>query len=147
MAPVMISSDLTASMPDVSTMELSYISTLQVLVLIIQANQMHIFPKIKIVPLISLGVLCGDGCTIPLEKKELSWTTNNKIQKEQSNRNVGSFLETQQSEAVANNILSQTTKPDLAQYLRAALFSQTTASLLKAIKKNSSRIGQSSQRS
>ena len=43
-------------------------------------------------------------------------------------------LETQQSEAVKNKILYQTTKPKLAQYLHAALFSPTTASTLKAIK-------------
>ena len=44
-------------------------------------------------------------------------------------------LETQQSEAVINNIMDQTTKPELAQYLHAALFIPTTASLIKAIKK------------
>ena len=33
-----------------------------------------------------------------------------------------------------NNILAQTSKPELDQYLHAALFSPTTASLLKAIK-------------
>ena len=44
-------------------------------------------------------------------------------------------IETQQSEIVGNNILSQTTKLELAHYFHAALFSPTTASLLKAIKK------------
>ena len=43
-------------------------------------------------------------------------------------------LETQQSEAVTNNIMDQTYKPELLQYLHAALFSPTTASLLKTIK-------------
>ena len=43
-------------------------------------------------------------------------------------------LETQQSEAVANNILSQTYKLELAQFLYAALFNPTTASLLISIK-------------
>ena len=43
-------------------------------------------------------------------------------------------LETQQSEDVANNILAQTTKPELAQYFHASLFSPKTASLLNAIK-------------
>ena len=40
----------------------------------------------------------------------------------------------QQSENVVNNILAQTTKPELAQYLHAALFIPTTESLLKEIK-------------
>ena len=35
---------------------------------------------------------------------------------------------------VVNNILAQTSKPELAQYLRAALFSPNIASLLEAIK-------------
>ena len=43
-------------------------------------------------------------------------------------------LETQQSEFVTNNILAQTSKPKLAQYLYAELFIPTTASLLKFIK-------------
>ena len=43
-------------------------------------------------------------------------------------------LGTQQSENVVNNILAKTTKPELAQYLHAALFSPTATSLRKAIK-------------
>ena len=43
-------------------------------------------------------------------------------------------METQQSEAVTNNCFYQTTKSELAQYLKAELFSQKTASLLKGIK-------------
>ena len=42
-------------------------------------------------------------------------------------------LGAQQSENVVNNILVQNSKPELAQYLHAALFSPDTASLLKAI--------------
>ena len=34
--------------------------------------------------------------------------------------------ETQKSEAVANNIMAKTTKPELAQYLHAVLFISTT---------------------
>ena len=41
---------------------------------------------------------------------------------------------TQQSETVVNKILAQTYKPELAQYLHAALSSTTTTSLFKAIK-------------
>ena len=43
-------------------------------------------------------------------------------------------LETQQPGDVINNIIVQTSKPELAQYLNAALFRQTTASLIKATK-------------
>ena len=46
----------------------------------------------------------------------------------------GISLQTQQSEAVTNNIMDQTTKSELAQYLHAVLFSLTTSILLKAIK-------------
>ena len=41
----------------------------------------------------------------------------------------------QQSENVVNNILEQTSKMELAQYLHAALFIPTTASILRVIKK------------
>ena len=44
-------------------------------------------------------------------------------------------LGTQQSGNVVHNILEQTSKLELAQYLHAALFSPTAASLPKAIKK------------
>ena len=40
----------------------------------------------------------------------------------------------QQSENVMNNILKQNSKPELSQYLHAALFITTTASLHKVIK-------------
>ena len=40
----------------------------------------------------------------------------------------------QQSENMVNNILEQTSKPELYLYLHAALFSPNTASLLKEIK-------------
>ena len=43
-------------------------------------------------------------------------------------------LETQQAESMTNNIMEQTSKPELAQYLHAALFSPTKASLVKATK-------------
>ena len=61
-------------------------------------------------------------------------TTNNK---DTSNKQTGMYkvpLETQQSEIVANNILAQTTKPELEQYLHAAIFILTTTILLKATK-------------
>ena len=43
-------------------------------------------------------------------------------------------LEIQQPEVVTNNILAQKSKPEISNYLFTALFSPTTASLLKARK-------------
>ena len=40
----------------------------------------------------------------------------------------------QQSENMVNKIMAQTSKPELAQYLHAALFGVTIVSILKAIK-------------
>ena len=45
-------------------------------------------------------------------------------------------LETQQSQAVINKILAQTSKPELVHHLYASLFSPTTASLLNFIKQD-----------
>ena len=67
---------MTAILPDGSTMESSHIATLQLPGLRNQARQIHIFPKMKTAPLISLGVLCGDGCTITLDKQDMSVHNN-----------------------------------------------------------------------
>ena len=48
---------------------------------------------------------------------------------------MGSAPGAQQSENVVNNIMEKTSKPELAEYLYAALFIPTTASLFKEIKK------------
>ena len=45
-------------------------------------------------------------------------------------------LETQQSEAVINNNISQTTKLELAHYLRETIFISTISSLLKEVKQS-----------
>ena len=86
-----------------------------------------------------MGVLCDDGCTITLYKQEISIQKNGEeIIKGTRNKKTGMWdvpLGPQQSENVVDNILAQTSKPKLSQYLHAALFSPTTASLLKAIKK------------
>ena len=53
------------------------------------------------------------------------------------NKNTGMWEEPlgpQQSENMVNTILAQTSKPELSQYLHAALFTPTTAILLNAIK-------------
>ena len=43
-------------------------------------------------------------------------------------------LDKQQQEIVANNMMAQTTKPELSQYLHATLFSPPASSFPKAIK-------------
>ena len=72
MAPVIISNDMTARLPYVSTMESLHIATLQIPGLIKQARQIHVFPKIKRSSLIPWGVLCGNGYTITLYKQGIS---------------------------------------------------------------------------
>ena len=52
MAPVIMSNEMTARLPDGSTMESSHIATLQIPGIIKKARQIHIFPKIKTDPLI-----------------------------------------------------------------------------------------------
>ena len=89
----------------------------------------------KTIRLISLGVLFDDGCSTKPDKQDMSVQKNGQeIIKGTGNKQTGMWevpLETQQSEAVTNNNLSETTKPELAQYLHATLFSPTTVSLLK----------------
>ena len=76
MDPVIISNEMTARLPYGNTMESSHIETLQLLFLIKQGKRIHIFPKMKISPLISLGVLCDDGYTIKLYKQDVSVQNN-----------------------------------------------------------------------
>ena len=62
-----------------------------------------------------MGVLCNDGCTITLEKIEMSIQKNGEeIIKGTINKKTGMWevpLGTQKSENVANNILEQNSKP------------------------------------
>ena len=76
MAPVIISNDTTEGQPDGSTMDSSHISALQLPSLSKQARHINIYPKMKTYPLISLGVLCDDGCTITLYNQEISVSKN-----------------------------------------------------------------------
>ena len=59
-------------LPDGSTMDSTHIATLQLPGISRLARQIHIFPKIPTAPLISLGILCDDGCTITLDTQEIS---------------------------------------------------------------------------
>ena len=78
MDPVIISNDMTARLPDGSTMESSHIATLQIPGLSKQSSQIHILPIMKTYSLILLGVLCDDGCTITLDKQYMSFQKNRK---------------------------------------------------------------------
>ena len=64
--------DTTARLEDGSNMESTYTAKLQISGIRKQARQIHIFPKMQTAPLISLGVLCDDGCTITPDKQEIS---------------------------------------------------------------------------
>ena len=90
--------------------------------------------------LISLGVFYDDECTIKLDKQEMSVQNNGQhTVKVTRNKQMGMWevpLDTQQLEIVSNNIMVQTTKPELSQYLHAALLSPTEASLLKPTKQD-----------
>ena len=105
MAPVILSNEMTARLPYGITMESSHITTLQIIGLSKQKNQIQTFPKMKISPLISLGVLCDDGCTITLDKIDMSVQKNGQeIIKSTRNKQTRMWevpLETQQSEVVA----------------------------------------------
>ena len=138
MAPVITENDMKARLPDGITMESTHIATLQLPGISKQARQIHILLKMQTSPLISLGFLCDDGFTITLDKQEMSIKKNGEeIIKGTRKKKTGTWevnLGTQQSENIVHNILAQTSKLELAQYLHAGLFSPTAASLLKAIK-------------
>ena len=76
MAPVTTSNGIIARPPDGIKMEYSHIVTLQLPGLSKQARQTHIDPKMKKAPLILLGVLFYYGCTITLDKQEMSVQKN-----------------------------------------------------------------------
>ena len=68
MSPVIMSNDMKIRIPDGSTKESLHIATLKLPGLSKKDRKIHIFYKMKIAPLISLGVLCDDGCTTTLYK-------------------------------------------------------------------------------
>ena len=81
---------------------------------------------------------CDYGCTITLDKQETSVQKNgHEIIKGTRNKKNGMLevpLEIQKPAAVINNLMAQTSKPELAQYLHAALLIPTIESLIKSIK-------------
>ena len=83
-------------------------------------------------------VLCDDGCTITVDQQAMYIQKNGEEKIKGNIKNKKGMWEVplgpQQSENLVNIILAQTSKPELAQYLYAAILSPTTESLLKAIK-------------
>ena len=69
MAPVIMQNIITARLPYVITMESSHVATLQLPGLTQKSKQVHIFLKMRTLPLISLVVICYDGCTITLDRQ------------------------------------------------------------------------------
>ena len=61
--PVIMSKKITEMLPDGSKMEFSYVATIQLSGLTRKYRQIHISPKIRTAPLVSLGVLYNDGWT------------------------------------------------------------------------------------
>ena len=78
MAPVVFVNDMKARLPYGITMESTHIATLQLPSLSNQARHIHVVPKMQTAPLISLGVLCDYGCTVTLDKQEISIQNNGK---------------------------------------------------------------------
>ena len=72
MSPGIISNDMIERLLYGIIMESLYIAVLQIPGISKQAKHIHIFPRMKTAPKISLGVLCDDGCTITLEKQGIS---------------------------------------------------------------------------
>ena len=138
MAPVIISTETTERLPDGITMYSSHIATLQLPGLRNQAMHIHVFPKMKTAPLISVWFLCDNGCAITLENQEISVHKNGQeIIKGRRNKKTGMWevpLENQQVESVTNNNMKKTSKTELVQHLHTALFGPTAASPINSIK-------------
>ena len=96
-----MSNEIASRIPDGSTMDSSHIAKIQLPGLRKQARRIHIYPKMKTDPLISLGVLYYYGLTITLDKQDMSFQKNGKeIIKGTRNKKTGIWevnLETKQS--------------------------------------------------
>ena len=90
--PVIMPEDMKSRVKYGRTMDSSHVATLQLPGIIKQYRQCHIIPKMRKAPLIWLGVLCDNGCTIKLEQQEVKVpkkrTTNIKRYQEQTTRIV-----------------------------------------------------------
>ena len=77
-------------LPDGGTMEYTHVATLPISGLSTEAMNIHIYPEINTSPLILLGVLCGDVCTIILDKKIMEVQNNRqKIQRGYRKKHTG----------------------------------------------------------
>ena len=90
----------------------------------LESREIHIFPEMKTAQFTYLGVLCDDGCTITLDKKNMK-VQNNEQQILTGHRNKQtimwevSFTKTQnkeQTKSIVKNILAQVNKPELSSY-------------------------------
>ena len=76
MAPVIMDNEMKSRLQYGGTMDSTHIATLQLPGIIKLSMHIHIFPKMQTDPLISSVVLCDDGCTITLDKQEMSFQKN-----------------------------------------------------------------------
>ena len=120
-----------------------------------RARTGHVFPDLQSGPLLSLGVMCDDGCTVILHADILYITKDGEtLLTGLKNRSNGMWeidLADQAppapappltpvtnslsvNNAIANNVLAEATKPDLCRYYHAACFSPVKSTWLAAIK-------------
>ena len=72
MTPFTMSREMIERLPDRITTDSSHIATLQLPGINKKSRKIHIFPKARTAPLILLGVLCYDGCTITIDQQEMT---------------------------------------------------------------------------
>eukprot|EP00957_Ditylum_brightwellii_P126667 9654784-Ditylum_brightwellii.AAC.1 len=119
-----------------------------------QAQQAHSFPKMMNSSLTSIGHICDDNCTAIFNKqnlktdkdKDLSIVSGKAIIKGTRNKTDGLWdIHIQHNETIppvitneASNFIirKDKTKPDLAKYIHACLFSPPTSTLQKAVRKD-----------
>ena len=76
MTPVNYEQKMEARLLHGITMDPTRIGTLLLTLMYEESRETHIFPEIKISPLISLRVLCDNGCNITLDKKMKRFQSN-----------------------------------------------------------------------
>ena len=82
--------EIASRLPYGSIMESSHIVKLHLPVVIKPERKIHIFPQMKTAPVVSLGLLCDDGCTNTLDKQEMSVHNNvQEIIKGRRNKKTG----------------------------------------------------------
>ena len=69
MDSLIMENDMKATLPYGRPVDSKHVATLQLPGIIKQARHIHIFPKVQTDPIISLVVLCDDGCTITIDKQ------------------------------------------------------------------------------